>query len=243
MKDKISQDFKNSEFYSSVEIKDFYKLSFAKNDTVIGKILSEGRPWEPEITKLIEGLVRENSTFIDVGANIGVHTVGVANRVNCTVEAFEPIQFQLNILQNNIKINNLEDRVNVNPVGLTNQNTMDNKKFQVPEEIFDLSKPANYGGHGLIIAESEDNIIPMKTMDSFNFTNVSVIKIDVEGHEQEVLEGSFETIRNNKPHLVVEIWDDLLTKFQASPINQLFFDLDYGVTKMTEMDYLFSPKS
>jgi len=46
--------------------------------------------------------------------------------------------------------------------------------------------------------------IPLKTLDSFNFNNVDLIKIDVEGFEEEILAGAMETIIRNKPVIVVE---------------------------------------
>ena len=44
----------------------------------------------------------------------------------------------------------------------------------------------------------------MKTLDSFNFTNVDLIKIDVEGYENDILQGALHTIQYNKPVLVIE---------------------------------------
>jgi FkbM family methyltransferase len=49
--------------------------------------------------------------------------------------------------------------------------------------------------------------IETRTLDSFNFSNISMIKIDVEGHEEAVLEGAQETIRRNHPVLIVESED------------------------------------
>jgi hypothetical protein len=51
--------------------------------------------------------------------------------------------------------------------------------------------------------------VPKKTLDSFGLTNVNFIKIDVEGHEKEVLEGSIQTlITNNYPKILFESWDE-----------------------------------
>jgi hypothetical protein len=46
--------------------------------------------------------------------------------------------------------------------------------------------------------------IPLKTLDSFNLTNIDMIKIDVEGFEGEILAGAMKTIEQNKPVLVIE---------------------------------------
>ena len=46
--------------------------------------------------------------------------------------------------------------------------------------------------------------IVIKTLDSFNFSNVDIIKIDVEGYELEVLKGAEHTIKTNRPFIQIE---------------------------------------
>jgi hypothetical protein len=46
-----------------------------------------------------------------------------------------------------------------------------------------------------------------RTIDSFGFSDVSLIKIDVEGHEKAVLLGAAQTIRTQHPTIFIEIWD------------------------------------
>ena len=79
----------------------------------------------------------------------------------------------------------------------------------------------------------------MKPLDSYNITNVSIIKIDVEGHEISVLEGALKTINKNKPKIVIEVWNR--PKRQKE-----FFDfmkrINYNVKKISGEDYLCYPK-
>jgi len=49
--------------------------------------------------------------------------------------------------------------------------------------------------------------IVTRTLDSFNLSNIGMIKIDVEGHEEAVLEGARDTLRRNQPALIVESED------------------------------------
>src|SRR5262249_40578675 len=53
--------------------------------------------------------------------------------------------------------------------------------------------------------EVRSRLIEVKRLDDFNFLDVGAIKIDVEGHEFEVLSGSEETIKKSRPVLIVEI--------------------------------------
>jgi hypothetical protein len=56
--------------------------------------------------------------------------------------------------------------------------------------------------------------VEVRTLDSYAFRNVRVIKVDVEGSEMEVLEGGRETILRDRPPLIVE----LLTGAHADPV-------------------------
>ena len=54
------------------------------------------------------------------------------------------------------------------------------------------------------IKERGDIKVKIKTVDSFNFTNVDFIKLDVEGYETKILQGSVKTIETCNPTIVVE---------------------------------------
>jgi FkbM family methyltransferase len=68
------------------------------------------------------------------------------------------------------------------------------------EEKNDLSCAANIGA--IVYREVET-----RTLDSYNIADVAMIKIDVEGHEEAVVDGAFETIRRNRPVLLIESED------------------------------------
>src|SRR5262249_27695046 len=64
-------------------------------------------------------------------------------------------------------------------------------------------------GHACISEDTENGHFDkakMIALDQLNLNNVSLIKIDVEGYEMEVLKGAMETIKRNKPVLIVEIF-------------------------------------
>jgi hypothetical protein len=87
------------------------------------------------------------------------------------------------------------------------------------------------GGNGIKKLNNNDDLlkkikVQVKTLDSFNLTNIGFIKIDVEGFEKEVLEGSLETLmKNNYPPIVFESWGDWKEKegVKASQIRKELF--------------------
>jgi hypothetical protein len=91
-------------------------------------------------------------------------------------------------------------------------------------------------------------MIDIKSLDSFNFTNISLIKLDVEGYEVEVIKGAKNTIiKNNFPAFIVEIWraaDETKIKYYSelkNTIKSLLFEIGYNnMTLLQGDDYLFT---
>ena len=73
-----------------------------------------------------------------------------------------------------------------------------------------------------------------------NLDNISVIKIDVEGFELEVLTGALETIRKNKPVIILEIWPDNKEKYLTWFTNNL---PEYDIESLNGWDWLLKPKN
>jgi hypothetical protein len=56
--------------------------------------------------------------------------------------------------------------------------------------------------------------VELRTLDSLNLQDVGFVKIDVEGHELDVLRGGAETIQRNRPHLLIEVRENHLTEIR-----------------------------
>ena len=137
---------------------------------------------------------RETGLILDIGANIGFHTCALARRGN-EVMAFEPLKANLVRLEGNVKLNRLS-KVRIERCALSNRSG--EVDIFVPPG-WGLSTGAARLGNpgGWDLAET----IPMQLLDDFQLRDVSLIKIDVEGHEIEVLRGF--DIARWKPRLIL----------------------------------------
>jgi len=135
--------------------------------------------------------------IIDIGANIGNHSIFFAKFLDCKiVHSFEPVLSNFELLKKNMFcVNNKSILYNI---ALSNKiDTMDLYNSQINNKGgFSLHKYNNS-----FLVESKINV---NTLDSFNLNNITLIKIDVENHENEVLEGSKETIKRCKPIIFIE---------------------------------------
>ena len=93
-------------------------------------------------------------------------------------------------------------------------------------------------------SECELRSVKVSTVDSYEFDDVDLIKIDVEGHEKSVIEGALKTIKKTQPILLVEIEQRHIEK-EIEDIFQLilnlnyngFFLLDNSLTPLEEFSY------
>lgn len=168
---------------------------YPKNDLYVGRSLDLYGEWcEHELT-LLGQLIRSQDVVLDIGANLGTHTVFFAKHVN-TVLSFEPQKNIFTVLCENITRNNLKN-VRCFKKGVGEFNTQ--KNFP----LTDLTKPGNYGGFSLQ-PTAEGDCVDIVTVDSLNLSSCRLIKIDVEGMEYDVIKGAQETLKRCKPILYVE---------------------------------------
>lgn len=177
----------------------------------------------PMMLKLID----ENTSFYDVGANIGWISLNVSKlKKRVKVYAFEPIPETFNALKENIIIN---EAVNVKSF---NFGFSDEEKETIfyfnPEESVSASEANISKGKRVRKIRCK-----LKKMD--NFTNkknlkVDFIKCDVEGAEIFVIKGGLETIRKYKPVIFLEMLRKWSKKFNYSPneIIKILKELGYN---------------
>jgi FkbM family methyltransferase len=199
------------------------------NDVYIGGALDfYGEFSELEAT-LFAQLVKPGMTVLDVGANIGAHTVGLAKAVTPTgaVIAFEPQRVIYQMLCGNAALNGLE---NVSAL----MAALGKAQGSITVPPMNYHQRNNFGGVSLGNF-SAGEVVPLLTLDSFNLTRCDFIKLDIEGMEQEALEGATQTLARCQPILYVE--NDRPEKSEAL----IRFLLGVGYRLFWHMPPLFNP--
>lgn len=145
-------------------------------------------PQEDELV-ILEKFLDKDSVFLDVGANIGTITVPMA-KISKEVLAFEPVAENLALLEENLKLNNVSN-VTVFPIALGSEHG------SVQLEAQDAADAGTYSIRG-------EGDIPLVPLDSIP-CSPTLIKMDVEGYEIDVLKGARETIKKHRPVIFFEI--------------------------------------
>lgn len=162
----------------------------------IGRGVSQIEPLESDL--LARNLT--SGTMLDIGANVGVHSIRVAKRLpEVSIFAFEPVTANHALLVKNIARNGLSARVFAvhTAVGATNGTVT------IPSCL----GTGNWvGGH---ISGVRNEEIPLQTIDSFlkekNINDVTIVKCDVEGYEFHVLKGMTGCLQKARPRLLIEV--------------------------------------
>jgi FkbM family methyltransferase len=173
---------------------------YNRNDTFVGRSLDLYGEWCESEIELLRQFISLGDTIIDVGANIGTHTVAFANLVGPggVVQSFEPQRRNFLILAGNVALNALDNVFcHQKAVGRSNG------KIGLPP----LPPPDinfNFGGVPLAKGSETGESVPLVTLDSLDLPACRVIKVDTEGMEPQVLEGAHALIKRCRPLLYVE---------------------------------------
>jgi FkbM family methyltransferase len=164
---------------------------------------------EPSTCRALAAHVRPGMTVLDVGANIGAHTLHLARLVGPAgrVYAFEPSAFAYRKLLRNLSLNpDLAPRVAAYQCFLTREGSRG-----LPENVYS-SWPLAAGANvhpKLLAQEKSTSGARAKTLDQIMIENgdpaVHVVKIDVDGFECDVLSGAGTVLSRHKPTLVMEL--------------------------------------
>jgi FkbM family methyltransferase len=149
---------------------------------------------DPEF-RFLTRLVGRGQTAVDVGGNLGVYTYALSKLCR-RVEVFEPVSLYADLIRAFPAPN-----VRVHEVALSSQVGTQRLYFAREAGLVDMGR----GSLSPLDPGSDSLETRVDTLDNFGLADVSFIKIDVEGHELDVLKGATETLTRQRPNLLVEI--------------------------------------
>jgi FkbM family methyltransferase len=191
-----------TELAAGVAITDtrYGSLSYFRADDPIGASLREYGEWAQLELEFLFRFLDAGATVVDVGANVGTHSLGFAHVVGARgrVLSFEPQQEVFDLLRENIRANAVDI---VRPYRLA-LGSAPSVRY-VPR--VDYAAHVNVGGISLLTEPSGESYpVDVMSIDGLALADVRLIKVDVEGMESEVIRGAAETLIRCRPYLFVE---------------------------------------
>ena len=165
-------------------------------------ILTTGT-YEDEINQLIRISLRSGDVALDIGANIGLQSIRMAQAVGIEGEvyAFEPLVYLQEKFISNIKLNKA-DNVRLFPFALSD--TANEVDFEINtnnwnQGTFSIGNKSQGSESQKVIIKVADDLPEIKDLQ-----RIDLIKIDVEGFEYQVLRGLKNTLIRFKPRIIFE---------------------------------------
>jgi FkbM family methyltransferase len=208
--------------------------------------------FESNTIRLYTELVKPGYTVLDIGANIGSHTLPLASRVGKSgrVIAFEPTGYGIHKMRTNIELNrDLAPRILVNQMMLVahEDDRLESEiysswpLFGKAEEIHKehLGQLKDTGGAVAITLD--------RAIQNLQVTKIDLIKLDVDGNEYHVIAGGKNTLSHQKPPILMELapylfdpksrqFENLIALFYE--LSYELYDIDTGKFLPLDADYL-----
>lgn len=185
--------------------------------------------WEAQLVDDIKKYLIPGTVCIDAGSYVGLHSIIMQKAGAGTVVAIEMMPEIYKYLTDNIRLGGYNNIVPINCA-------LGSKAIghvSVPDVDYEIGQ--NFGGSSLMAEYMLQNHSPRKisverrTIDSIAeyLGKVSLIKIDVEGMEMEVLAGAKSTMLRYRPTILIEVWKSGQPAFFSSSIWKFMVDIGY----------------
>lgn len=244
-------------FYDKIKRR---KINLNKNKTILGKynietlLEDEGISTELQIygihepltTHLILSEIKEGMICLDLGSNIGYYAIIESNIVEKSgkIFAIEPSPINFPILKTNLENQKMKNYIATN-IAIGDKNE---------EMEFIVSKKSNWSKIRIdneeINPDDEVIKIPVKTLDLFvkenNIEKIDIIRMDVEGYEYNILNGSKNVLEEYRPKLFIEVHKMYLgtkkTFEMLKFLHSLKYEIKYFVPRVYDTPIIGKPK-
>ncbi len=216
------KDFLHKDSYKIIEISKL-KVNFFIPNSLVSWRIETFYSKEPETLEWIDNFNKEQKfIFWDIGSNIGLYSIynAIKNNNSKTI-AFEPSTSNLRVLSRNISLNNLQNKIQIMPLALTNHDnkflTMNERSFIEGGALNSFGETYNFEGKQFnaemkyqTLGTSINYIVEKNILEIPDY-----IKIDVDGIEHLILKGGDRVLRNKKlKSMLIEINENFLEQYQ-----------------------------
>lgn len=169
--------------------------------------------YEPDTFALLDALVTGDVVFYDVGCNWGYYALTLAARPGYkgAVHAFEPAAGSFRDLKDLVERTGLSAQIACHHMALSDRTG--EGRMVAPDRL--------HSGLAMVTADPAGLPIALKKMDDLGVATPGVIKMDVEDHEAQVLDGGRQTLSRAKPHIVFESSIDRAVEIKMQPFERL----------------------
>ena len=188
--------------------------------------------WEKKSLELWQMLVVESDCILDIGANTGIYSfVATTLNPNAKIYSFEPVKRTSMIFKENLKLN---PKNNICFIEKAVSNKKGRATFYDIESTYQYSASLNSEmlDHLKNKTSYEVDIVSLDLLDEIQDQKIDLIKLDVEMHEPEAIEGMITMLKKNKPTIFVEILNNSL----GERIEELVSSLGYCYFMIDEVN-------
>lgn len=223
----------------------YYLPQFALKDLIRNEII-DNKIFDKKVYDTAIKYVKDDTIVLDVGANFGQLSVLLSKyKKNVEVYSFEASNYIFEILTKNIK----ENGANVKPFN----NLVGNKTEQDSLiKKLNISKFNTYGSNKIEKIETDkhenleiEKVNSIKIDDMLFNKKISLMKIDVQGYDLEVLKGAKNTIKKHQMPVIFEYEEDFAADFNYNfnSFEKFIEEINYKIVKQIDKsNYVILPK-
>ena len=210
-----------------------YRFPFGPENLSISLQHALGHFYEERALGKLRQLLTPGDLVLDVGANVGNHTIYFAGEAQCRVIPFECNPKLLPRLRAVVGSAELEGLVDMSHLGSAISDRVGTSHFNfIRDDYSNISQEAT----------DRTETVPAISLDSLNVSDCRLLKIDVDGGERPVLAGARQLLASRRPIVAIEVMN-----YNMSHVLELFSSLDYDIYRedisaKTYSDIVFAPR-
>lgn len=188
-------------------------ITLYKNDVYIGGAFKNGSYWDIDTLLKLRQFIDPNRNILEIGGHCGTSSIVYSSFLkddNQKIYVYEPQHNMYNLLVQNIKQNNLQNKIIPNNLGVfcfEGNGKMNNIDLDggggVVSKRYDEENNLNCNFGGIGLGDDGENI-KLTTIDNMNLDDIGYIHCDAQGSENFIFSKGLELIKKNRPVIYYE---------------------------------------